>query len=63
MIMNLKKSKTDRVLFGVCGGLSESLNIDAPFLRLGFIIGAIFSGTMLFWIYLILAVVLKTSEK
>jgi phage shock protein PspC (stress-responsive transcriptional regulator) len=58
----LHKSKTNRVLFGVCGGLSDSLGLDAPFIRLGFIFGAIFTGSLLFWIYLILALVLPTRD-
>lgn len=59
----LRKSKRDRVLFGVCGGLANYFNIDSPFLRLAFIIGTIFTGSLLFWIYLVLALVLKTAEE
>lgn len=61
--MKLTKSKTDRVLFGVCGGLGEYLEIDSPMIRLAFIFGAIFTGSLLFWIYLILALVLRSDEK
>jgi phage shock protein C len=60
--MSLYKSSNDRVLFGVCGGIANYLNIDSPFIRLGFIIGTIFTGSLLFWIYLILALVLKTEK-
>jgi phage shock protein PspC (stress-responsive transcriptional regulator) len=56
------KSKTDKVLFGVCGGLSEYFGIDSPFLRLAFIFGAIFTGSILFWIYLIMALVLPSKK-
>lgn len=61
--MKLSKSKTDRVFFGVCGGLSESTGIDSPLIRLGFILGTIFSGSILFWIYLILGLVLPTRDE
>jgi phage shock protein PspC (stress-responsive transcriptional regulator) len=59
----LTKSQKDRVLFGVCGGISKYLNIDSPLMRLLFIIGTIFSGTLLLWVYIILALVLKTDEE
>jgi phage shock protein PspC (stress-responsive transcriptional regulator) len=58
----LHKSKNNRVLFGVCGGLAETLNIDAPILRLAFVLGAIFSGSVLFWVYLLLALVLPSRD-
>lgn len=60
--MKLSKSTNDRVLFGVCGGLGKYLGIDTPLLRLVFILGTIFSGSLLLWIYLILAVVLRNDE-
>lgn len=61
-MIKLHKSKKNRVLFGVCGGLSESLGIDPPFLRLAFIFGTIFTGSLLLWAYLIMALVLTTEE-
>lgn len=61
-MMKLHKSKNNRVFLGVCGGLSETLDIDAPIIRLLFIFGAIFTGSILFWLYLILAIVLPAKE-
>jgi phage shock protein PspC (stress-responsive transcriptional regulator) len=58
----IKKSKSDRVFLGVCGGLAESTGIDAPIIRLGFILGTIFTGSILFWIYLLLGIVLPIDE-
>lgn len=58
----LLRSKTNRVFFGVCGGLSEYTGIDAPLIRLGFIIGTIFSGSILLWVYLILGLVLPARQ-
>jgi phage shock protein C len=58
----LYKSKKDKVLFGVCGGLSESTGIDAPIIRLGFILGTIFTGSILFWIYLVLGLILPSRD-
>jgi phage shock protein C len=54
----LTKSTNNRMLFGVCGGLSKYSGIDASIIRLLFIVGTIFSGSLLFWIYLILGFIL-----
>jgi len=59
---NLHKSNKKRVLFGVCGGLSDSLGVDAALLRIGFVLGAIFTGSILLWVYLLLALVLPTQD-
>lgn len=60
--MTLKKSRNNKVLFGVCGGLSEYTGIDPVLIRLLFIIGAIFTGSLLLWIYLLFAICLSTGE-
>ncbi|NBU33525.1 PspC domain-containing protein [bacterium] len=57
----LAKSK-NRTLFGVCGGLAKYLNIDVSILRVIFILGTILSGSLVFWIYLLLALVLPNEE-
>lgn len=59
---HLHKSNKNRVLFGVCGGLSSSTGIDAALLRIGFVIGALFTGSILLWVYLLLALVLPTED-
>lgn len=58
----LMKSKNDRVFLGVCGGISKNIGIDAPIIRLGFILGTIFTGSILFWIYLLLGIILPVEE-
>lgn len=58
----LHKSNKNRVFLGVCGGLAENLGIDASLLRIGFVAGAIFTGSVLFWVYLLFALVLPTEE-
>lgn len=59
----LIKSQHNKVLFGVCGGLGETFNIDPVVIRLLFIVGTIFTGSLLFWIYLILGLILPTGEQ
>lgn len=58
----LTKSIKDRMIFGVCGGLGDYLSIDSSIIRIGFVIGTILTGSILFWIYLLLAIVLPTEK-
>lgn len=58
----LHKSKNNKVIFGVCGGLSNSLGIDATLIRVGFLFGAIFTGSALLWVYLVLALLLPVKD-
>jgi hypothetical protein len=57
----LIKNKYNKMLFGVCSGLADWLNIDASLVRLAFVIGAFLTGSLLFWIYLLLAIILPTE--
>lgn len=58
----LTKAKNNKMIFGVCGGLSEYTGIDSSIIRLGFVFGAIFTGSILFWIYLLLGIILPIDE-
>jgi phage shock protein C len=40
----LFRSKTDRVFFGVCGGLGEYFDVDSSIIRLIFVILAVWGG-------------------
>lgn len=57
----LTKSK-DRSLFGVCGGIAKWLNLDVSLVRILFVLGAIFTGSLIFWAYILLALVLPNEE-
>lgn len=59
---NLHKCKYNHKLFGVCCGLAKSLNIDVTLVRLCFVLGTIFTGSVLLWIYLLLALVLSDES-
>ncbi len=41
----LKKSKTDRKICGVCGGLADYLNLDPTFVRLIWVLLVFAAGT------------------
>jgi len=57
----LTKSRKDRMLFGVCGGLGEYFDIDPTFIRLAFAALALQGiGIVL---YIILAILMPSGEK
>lgn len=58
----LHKCKNNRKLFGVCCGLSNSTGVDVSLLRIGFVIGTICTGSLLFWMYILMAIVLPTKQ-
>lgn len=61
MKKRLTKSKKERMLFGVCGGLGEYFGIDPTFIRLAFAALALQGiGIVL---YIILAILMPSGEK
>lgn len=55
MPMKLHKSTTNRMLFGVCGGVGETLKVDARYIRIAFVLLHLLTRLPLFLIYLLLA--------
>lgn len=56
-IKTLTRSKSNRMIAGVCAGLGDYLNIDPTVVRLLFVLGFFtFNGAMLL-VYLIMAIV------
>ena len=41
----LHRSRDERLLFGVCGGLAERFGLDPTLVRVGFVLGALFPPT------------------
>lgn len=58
----MTRSRKDRVIFGVCGGLAEYFGIDAVIIRLAFVVFTIIEwpGILL---YIILAIIIPEAEK
>jgi phage shock protein C len=56
----LHRSRSDRVVAGVCGGLGEYLGIDPVVVRLGFILLTVAGGIGL-PVYLLLAVIMPSA--
>lgn len=56
-IKTLTRSKSNRMIAGVCAGLGDYLNIDPTIIRLLFVLGFFtFNGAMLI-VYLIMAII------
>jgi len=56
-IKTLYRSKSNRMIAGVCAGLGDYLNVDPTIIRLLFVLGFFtFNGAMLL-VYLIMAIV------
>lgn len=56
----LRRSRTDRSIAGVCGGLAEYFGIDSSLLRLITLLLIIFGGLSI-WIYVILWIVIPEA--
>ncbi len=52
----LYRSRDDKIIFGVCSGLSKYFNVDVTLLRLIFVVGVLLKGVTLL-IYIILALI------
>jgi phage shock protein C len=57
----LYRSKTDRIIFGICGGLGEYFEIDPIIFRILFIL-LIFTGGSGVIIYILLAIIIPGSD-
>lgn len=58
----LYRSATDKKIFGVCGGLAESFQIDPTLVRLGWALGAMLSGGIGIPVYLVMAFILPVGR-
>ena len=58
----LSKNKSKGMIFGVCAGISDFTGIDVRVIRILTVLGSIFTGSIVFWVYLILGVVLPAKE-
>ncbi len=56
-IKTLTRSKSNRMIAGVCAGLADYLNIDPTVVRLLFVLGFFVAGPGLAIAYLIMAIV------
>ena len=57
MEKRLRRSQTDRVLAGVCGGIANYLNADPVAIRLAAILLTVLAGMSL-WVYIIMWIIM-----
>ncbi|NJD76429.1 MAG: PspC domain-containing protein [Candidatus Methanoperedens sp.] len=58
----LTKSRTDKVIDGVCGGIAEYFNIDPVIVRLVFVIFLFMNGLGIL-LYIILAIIMPKDDR
>jgi phage shock protein C len=57
----LYRSISQRQIGGVCGGLGEYLDVDPTIMRLIFVAGFFLTGSLTFWAYLVMWLVVPES--
>ena len=57
----LLRSTDDKMLFGVCGGVADYLNVDPVLIRLFFVLFALSTGWG-FIVYFVLAILMKEDR-
>ena len=60
MAKKLYRSRTDRKIWGVCGGLAKYFDIDPTIVRV-IAAASILCGTLGIWIYIIMAIVVPVE--
>lgn len=61
MMKKLYRSKTDRMLAGVCGGIAEFFHIDSTIVRLIWALLSLFGGAGIL-IYIIAAIIIPNEK-
>ena len=54
----LYRSRENRMIAGICGGLGEYFGIDPTLVRVLYALGAVVTGSVLFWAYIIMLIVI-----
>lgn len=62
VMKKLYRSRRDRKLFGLCGGLAEMLNVDATLLRILLIVLTVFSSGALILVYILAGLVVPKES-
>jgi phage shock protein C len=53
----LYRSRDDRMIAGVCGGMGDYFDLDPTIIRLIFVFGSVVTGSGLFWAYLVMMLI------
>jgi phage shock protein C len=63
MEKRLYRSRSDRMIAGVCGGLGEYLAVDPVWIRLGFVLLLVGAAGAGFWAYIILWIIIPEEGR
>jgi phage shock protein C len=61
MANKLYRSRKDRKIWGVCGGLANYFDIDPTIVRI-VAVASLFVGSLGFWVYIIMALVVPNES-
>jgi len=61
-VHRLYRSRTDRMIAGVCGGIAHYFNIDATVVRLFAVLGLVLMGGT-FWAYIIMMLIIPEEPE
>ena len=62
MARKLYRSRTDRKIWGVCGGLAKYFDMDPTIVRVIFV-ASLLCGTLGLWVYIIMAIIVPQESK
>ena len=61
MAKKLYRSRTDRKIWGICGGIAEYFDIDPTIVRVIAVV-SLFAGSLGFWAYIIMRFVIPEKS-
>lgn len=56
-IKRIYRSRNDRMIAGVCGGLAQYFAVDPTIVRLLFVLGMV-AGLATFWVYIVMMIII-----
>ncbi|MBA7587400.1 hypothetical protein ES708_29429 [subsurface metagenome] len=62
MAKKLYRSRTDRKIWGVCGGLAKHFDMDPTIVRVIFV-ASLLCGTLGLWVYIIMAIIVPQESE
>ena len=62
MARKLYRSRTDRKIWGVCGGLAKHFDMDPTIIRVIFV-ASLLCGTLGLWVYIIMAIIVPQESE
>jgi len=62
MAKKLYRSRVDRKIWGVCGGLAKRFDVDPTMIRIIFVV-SLFCGSLGLWVYIIMAIMVPLEGK